>query len=114
VPVKKRLGRLARIRLEEAGIRLRQRHAEIVDLHPLPADDRDRLAKVDLCMPRRVRQRHEGLAPAGPAQPHMVLHHRVAARIAMLVAQPLKDPLGRVLLLARRLAVGCQDCVDNR
>lgn len=44
----------------------------------------------------------------------MVLHHRVAARISMLVAKTLKDPLGRMLLLARSLAVGCQNPVDNR
>lgn len=32
----------------------------------------------------------------------------------MLVAQTLEYPFGRVLLLARRLAVGRQDCVNNR
>jgi hypothetical protein len=31
----------------------------------------------------------------------VVLHHRVAAAIAMLVAQALEDPLGRVALLDR-------------
>ena len=44
---------------------------------------------------------------------HIVLHNRVAARVGVLVAQPLKDPLSRVpLLLAARL-IPFQDLIDD-
>ena len=77
------------------------------------ADQRHRLAEIHLRMPRRMRQRHEHLAPARHLPPHVILHHGVAAAIAVFVAQPLEDPLGRVPLLARRLPVGLQDRLDH-
>src|SRR3546814_10104264 len=39
------------------------------------------------------------------ADPYIVLHHRVSAAKAMLVAQPLEDTLGRMLLLRWRQPV---------
>ena len=65
-------------------------------------------------MARRMRQRHERLLAAGARQPHIILHHRIAAAIAMFVAQPLEDPLGRVPLLHRCAPVRLQDRVDHR
>ncbi len=53
-------------------------------------------------------------APSGLLAAHMVLHHRVAASVAMLVAQPLEDALGAVLLLGRTVLVRLQDRVDHR
>ena len=50
---------------------------------------------------RRMRQRHEGLPAPRPAEPHMVLHHRVAAGKAVLVTKALEDPLRRMTLLHR-------------
>ena len=99
----------ARIGLHEAGVGVRQVHAEEVDLLPHAADHGHRLAEVDLGMAGRMGQRHEGLPPLRPADPHVVLHHRVAAGIAVLVAQTLEDPLGRVPLLDRRGPVRLQD-----
>ena len=101
VPVQERLRRLARIGLHEAGVRLRQVQAEEVNLLPHPADHRDRLAEVHLSVTRRMRQRHEGLPAPRPAEPHMVLHHRVAAGKAVLVTKALEDPLRRMTLLHR-------------
>ena len=98
MPIKERLGRLPRIGLHEAGVRLWQIQAEEMYLLPNPADLRHRLAEIHLRMARRVGQRHEDFPPARPLPPHMILHHRVAAAIAMLVAQPFEDPLGGVLL----------------
>jgi hypothetical protein len=51
-----------------------------------PADHRLRLAEIHLRMARRVRLWHEDLPPARPLPPHVILHHRIAAAIAMLVA----------------------------
>jgi len=93
---------------------LRQIHAEEVDLLPYAADHRDRLAKIHLAMPGRMRQRHERLAAPRPAKPDIILHHRVAAAKAMLVAQPLEDPLRRVPLLHRPRPIGLHDRVDHR
>ena len=86
MPVEERLGGLPRIRLHEAGVGVRQVHAEEMDLATHAADRGHRLAEVDLGMAGRVGQRHEGLPPLRPADPHVVLHHRVAAGIAVLVA----------------------------
>ena len=79
-----------------------------------PADHRHRLAEIHLGMPRRMRQRHENLPATAPLAPHMILHHCVAAAIAMLVAQPLEDPLGGMLLLGRASPVRLQDGGDHR
>lgn len=49
------------------------------------ADHRDSLTEIHLGMSRRMRQRRERLAPARPANPHVVLHHRVAIGKTMLV-----------------------------
>jgi 4'-phosphopantetheinyl transferase EntD len=49
--VAERLGRLGRIGLDEEGIRMRQRHREVVQLALDPADDAKRLAEVHLRVP---------------------------------------------------------------
>jgi hypothetical protein len=89
----KRLRRLRRIGLHEAGVRVRQVHSEEVDLPFHPADHRQSLAEVGLRMPGVVPQRHEHLALPLTLPQHVVLHDRQAAAIAVLVAQALKDPL---------------------
>ena len=61
--VEERFGGLARIGFHEARIGLRQVHAEEVDLLPHAADHADRLAKIDLAVPGRMRQRHERSRP---------------------------------------------------
>ena len=60
-----------------------------------------------------MRQRHERLASARPAQPDIILYDSVAAAKAMLVAQTFKDPFGAVPLLHRRNAIRCQDRVNH-
>ena len=114
VPVEERLGGLPRIRLHEAGVGMRQVHAEEVDLPAHAADGGDRFAEVDLRVAGWVRQRHEGLPPARACDPDVVLHHRVAAAIAVLVAQTLENPLGRVTLLDGCDPVRLQDRIDHR
>ena len=114
MPVEESLRGLPRIRLHEAGVGVRQVHAEEVDLLTNATDAGDRLAEVDLRVTRRVRQRHEGLSPTRACNPDVVLHYRVATRIAVLVAQTLEDPLGRVPLLDGCDPVRLQDRIDHR
>ena len=112
--VEKRLRRLRRIGLDEAGVRMRQVEAEHMQLHPHAADDADAFAKIDLRVTRRMSERHEDLARARARQPHIILHHRVAAGEAVLIPQPFENPLRRMPLLRRRRLVGLQDRVDHR
>ena len=56
-----------------------------MDLALHPADDRDRLPKIDLGMSRRMRQRHEHLLGSLTPASHVILHDRYAAREAVLV-----------------------------
>ena len=90
------LGRRRRIATHEAGVAVRQVHDEEMRLLPHPADDHHRLAEIGLRIPRRMRQRHEHLAAAAQALPHMILHDRVAAGEAVLIAKPLEHPLRSV------------------
>lgn len=114
VAVQECLRRLGRIGLHKAGIRLRQVHAEEVELTTNAADHADRFAKINLRMTRWMRQRHEGLAASRAGDPDIILHHRVATVEPVFVAQPLKDPLRRVPLLHRTSPVRLQDRVDHR
>jgi hypothetical protein len=50
-------------------------------------------------------QRNEHLPAANLFATHVVLHDRVATREAMLVPEPIEDPLGRVPLLGQPLLV---------
>ena len=78
-----------------------------------PADHRHRFAKIRLAMARRMPQRHEHLAPLLPPHPHVILDRRVAAAVAVLVTQPLEDPLRRMPLLGRYRAIVVQDLIDD-
>src|SRR5665811_213551 len=114
VPVEEGLRRLRWIGLHETSVRLRQIHAKEMKLLAYPANHAYRFAEIYLRMARRMRQRHEGLSSARPLDPHMILDDGVAAREPMLVAQPLKNPLGRMTLLHRRCPVGLEDRLDHR
>jgi hypothetical protein len=70
---------------------MRQVHKEHMHLLPNTAD---RLTEIDLSVPRRMRQRHKGLAGSRPRKPHTLLHGRVAAIKTVLQAEPVINPLG--------------------
>ena len=114
VSVEEGLRRLRRIGLHEAGVRLRQIHAEEMNLLAHPANHAHRFAEIHLRMARRMRQRHEGLSPARPLDPYIILDDGVAAREPMLVAQTLENPLGRMTLLHWRCPVSLEDRLDHR
>src|SRR6266403_1029606 len=56
-------------------------------------------SEVHLCFPRGVGQWHEHLPRSRPMQTHVVLHGRIAARVGVLLPQPVEDPLRRMPLL---------------
>jgi hypothetical protein len=114
VTITKRLSRLGWVCHHEDGVRVRQIECEVVDLAFHAADDRDRLAEVGLRMPRRMDQRHEHLLGPLPPSGDIVLHDRNATREAVLITQPLEEPLGRVMLLLVNAFVVSQDLVDDR
>jgi len=103
-----------RVGLHEAGVRLRQVQAEEVDLLANAPDPHQRFPEIHLAVTWRMGQRHERLPCLRSADPHVILHNRVATREAMLVPEPLENPLGRVPLLHRRIAIRLQDRVDHR
>ena len=113
VAVAERFRRLGRIGHDEDRVGVRQVHREEVDLLLDAADHADRLAEVGLGMARRMHQRHEHLLRPLPPARHVVLHDRDAAREAVLVAQPLENPLRGVTLLLRPILVGRQDRIDD-
>jgi hypothetical protein len=51
-------------------------------------------------------QRHEGLARPGAGDPNVILHHRIAARVALFDPQPVENPLRRMPLFGRRRLIG--------
>src|ERR1035437_9063051 len=92
VSVAERLGRLRRIRLDEARVALRQVDRQKVRLLLDAPDLHQSLAEIRLRVPGRVHERDEHLLAPDPLLPDVVLHDRVAAREAVLVLQPLVDP----------------------
>ena len=72
----------------------------------LAADDANRCAEVDLSMAGWVSQGSEHLPSPGPAPAHALLCGRIAARKAVLVANPSPNPLCRMPLLDRSRLVG--------
>ena len=107
--VEKRLRRLGRIGFDEAGVGLGKIKAEDVHHRLHPADHAHTLAKIDLGVAGRMRKWHERFARPRPGAAHIILHHRVASREAMLIAQPLENPLGGVALLGRGGLVALQE-----
>ena len=92
---------------------MRQVKGEEVDLALGATDDADGFAKVYLSMPRRMHQGYKHLlSPLMPAG-HVVLHDRQPAGIAMLIPQPLEDPLRGVPLLRLTALILLQDPVDD-
>src|SRR5450759_5810678 len=60
-----------------------------------------------------MHQRHEHLLRPLPPTRHVILHNRDAAREPILTAEPLKDPLRRMLLLLRSRLVVPKNVVDH-
>jgi len=105
--------RRRRVGRNEAGIAAGKSHNE--KMRPMldSGDDRIRLAKVRLGMPRRVRQRHEHLPQTTAPFANVILYDRLLTREAMFVAKTLEDPLRRMPLLAVNRSVLFQNTVDD-
>src|SRR5208283_2606509 len=92
----------------------RQIKSEEVDLALYATDDADGFAKICLSMSWQMHQRYEHLLRPLPPTRHVILHDRDAAREPILIAEPLEDPLRRVLLLLRSRLVVPENAVDHR
>jgi hypothetical protein len=92
---------------------VRQIHRKKVDLALDPGDLRQCLAKIHLRMARIVPQRNKYFAMPQTTRQHVVLNDGDPASVAVLVAQPLEDPLRCVPLLLRPSLVSCQDRIDD-
>ena len=107
------LGCLTRIRLDEAGITVRQADGQKVRLACNARDHGQRLTKVGLAMAGWVRKRHEHLLVAQPPLVHVVFDDGLAPGECVLRLQPLEDALGRVTLLLGNRRIGVQHLIDD-
>ena len=114
VTVTEGLGRLPRIGLHEDRVRVRQRHREIVQLALHTADHPKALAEIHLGMPGRVAERDENLLTPPLLLTHIIGDDRDPARIAVLVTQPLENPLARMTLLLQPALVLLENLIDHR
>ena len=94
-------------------IAMRQIEREEVRFLLDPADHNQRFAKISLGVARCVVQRDKHLPPPALLIAHVILDDRVAAGEPVLVPQPVKNPLGRVTLLAGPANIITQPLVDN-
>ncbi len=92
---------------------MRQVECEEVGFLPDPADHHQGFAKISLGVARRVVQRDKHLSPPALLLAHVILDDGVAAGEPVLVPQPIKNPLGRVTLLAVLADVVAQPLVDD-
>jgi hypothetical protein len=111
--VQEGFGRLGRKCRHKAIIGVRQVHRKVVRLLLHTGNHHQRFAEVGLRLTRGMGQRNKHLPAANLFATHIVLHDRVAAREAVLVLEPIEDPLGRVPLLQRPLLVVCNNGVDH-
>src|SRR6516225_4831177 len=113
VPIAERFGGFLRIGPDETGVAVRQVHRKKVDLAFDPRDLCQSLAKIHLRMTGIVLQRHKHLALLQTSPPNVVPDYGDPARVAVLVAKPLKDPLRGMPLLSRPPLIRRQDPVDD-
>ena len=74
-------------------VAVRQVEGEEMDFLLDPTNERPRFAKIGLRVPRRMNQRHVHLPTPAMILANMVLHDRVPAGEAVLVAKTLEDAL---------------------
>jgi hypothetical protein len=114
VALLERLGALARKRLAEEGVAVRQRHHAEHHLDLTTTIDGLRLAEIELGLTRRMRQRHEDLRRGLLVTPDLVSNDGDSTGVAVLVAESLEDPLARMALLRMNLLVGLQNLMNHR
>src|SRR5262249_40420670 len=105
---------LAREGGDEDRVGVRQGHGEEGDLGGLPIEMDLGLTEIDLGLARRMGQGDEDLGGPEPPGGDRLLDDGQAALVAVLVAEPLEDPSGGVLLLPGDLPVTLRDLVDDR
>jgi len=113
VPLEERLGAFAREGTEEESVGVRQGHHEQGHSGRLAVERDLGLAEVDLGLTGAVGQGNEDLGGSQPAGGDGLLHDGQAARVPVLVAEPLEDAVGGVPLFLRGLLVILEDLLDD-
>src|SRR5262252_6074172 len=113
VSVAERFGGFLRIGPHKTSVAVRQLHRKKVDLAFDPRDLCQGLAKIHLRMTGIVLQRYKHLALLQTSPPNVVPDDGDPARVAVLIAKPLKDPLRGMPLLSRPPLIRHQDPVDD-
>ncbi len=98
---------------DEAVVRVRQVHRQVVRLPFHSGNDLQCFAEVRLRLPCRIQQRHEPLPAALLLSAHRLAHDAVAAREPMLFSEPVENPLVGVSLLGRLRLILFQNGVDD-
>ncbi len=114
MPFLKRLGALLGKRRDEKRIGKGERHHEQSRGRRLASNDDPRVPKVGLSLARRMHQRHKHLGLRLLPLSDRVTNNATTAVVAMLIAQALKDPLGRVPLLLGHRSIGFENLMDDR
>lgn len=107
------LGALAWKCSDEEGVGVGQTHHREGDLSSCARDLDDCLAEVELGLARWLGERHEDLRVAPSTLRDHGANLTLRAAVAVLVTQPLKDPLGGVTLLLRCRLIVLEDLVDH-
>ena len=112
MPLPERLGAFAFKRRHEEGVAVGQRHHEKGNQPQLASDPRQGVPEIHLRLAGRMLEWDEDLLSGLPNPPDGLLHRRVTTGVALLVPQPLPDPLGRVPLLLGQQDVVLEDLLD--
>jgi hypothetical protein len=108
------LGAFTGKRLAEERVAVGQRHDAEHDLDLTTTIDGLRLAEVELGFTRRMRQRHEHFRRRLFVASDLVTDDSDLARVVVLVAESLEDPLARMSLFPMDLLVGLENLVNHR
>ena len=114
MPLLKRFGAFPGKRLAEEGVAVGQRHDAEHHLDLTTTVDRLRLAEIELGFTRWMGERHEDFGRRLLPPSNLVTNDGDPTRVAVLVAQPIKDSLARVTLLLVDLFVGFENLVNDR
>jgi hypothetical protein len=101
------------IGVDVEGVRVGKGHHRQGGFDPVAGDHDRGLAEVELGFAWRLAERDEDLTRVQPPLGHCRSDLGLRAVVAVLVAEALEDPLGRVALLGRRVTVVDQDLVDD-
>lgn len=114
MPVTECLCRFCWVGFCKDRIGVRKHDHKVLQLAFGPADHAKGLAKIHLCVPPSMAQRHEDLFRAPLLLTNIVGDDCDPIREPMLVSQPVMDGLGRVALLLALALIVLENLIDDR